>query len=224
MPSRTLIEALPSPIWARDEAGKLDLRQCRLCARGRSQGCRRRGAARHRAVRPRRARRALPRARGGKALRRPAAGHRRRQPPHLRRARLSRPAAAAPASPSTPPKPRRMRAELSAHGRRAPPHARSACRPASPSSLADQRLVFYNAAYRSLWDLDAGFLDQGPTDSARARPAARRPQAAGAGRLPRSGRRSCTRPTARSKPRSTPGICRTAARCASSPRPIRKAA
>ena len=31
---------------------------------------------------------------------------------------------------------------------------------------ADQRLTFYNAAYRSLWDLDAGFLDQNPTDSA----------------------------------------------------------
>jgi signal transduction histidine kinase len=31
---------------------------------------------------------------------------------------------------------------------------------------ADQRLTFYNAAYRALWDLDAGYLDQGPTDSA----------------------------------------------------------
>lgn len=31
---------------------------------------------------------------------------------------------------------------------------------------ADQSLKFYNAAYRSLWDLDGGFLDQGPTDSA----------------------------------------------------------
>ncbi len=31
---------------------------------------------------------------------------------------------------------------------------------------ADHRLTFYNAAYRSLWDLDAGFLDQSPTDSA----------------------------------------------------------
>ncbi len=31
---------------------------------------------------------------------------------------------------------------------------------------ADQRLTFYNAAYRSLWELDAGFLDQSPTDSA----------------------------------------------------------
>jgi signal transduction histidine kinase len=31
---------------------------------------------------------------------------------------------------------------------------------------ADHRLTFYNAAYRALWDLDAGFLDQNPTDSA----------------------------------------------------------
>jgi signal transduction histidine kinase len=31
---------------------------------------------------------------------------------------------------------------------------------------ADQRLTFYNAAYRSLWELDAGVLDQNPTDSA----------------------------------------------------------
>ncbi|MGE0521872.1 MAG: ATP-binding protein [Variibacter sp.] len=31
---------------------------------------------------------------------------------------------------------------------------------------ADHRLTFYNAAYRSLWGLDAGFLDQQPADSA----------------------------------------------------------
>jgi signal transduction histidine kinase len=31
---------------------------------------------------------------------------------------------------------------------------------------AGQRLSFYNTAYRSLWDLDPGFLDQNPTDSA----------------------------------------------------------
>jgi signal transduction histidine kinase len=31
---------------------------------------------------------------------------------------------------------------------------------------SDQRLRFYNAAYRSLWDLDVEFLDTGPTDSA----------------------------------------------------------
>jgi signal transduction histidine kinase len=31
---------------------------------------------------------------------------------------------------------------------------------------AEQHLVFYNTAYRALWDLDAAFLDQFPTDSA----------------------------------------------------------
>jgi signal transduction histidine kinase len=31
---------------------------------------------------------------------------------------------------------------------------------------ADQSLRFYNAAYRSLWSLDGGFLDQAPSDSA----------------------------------------------------------
>jgi signal transduction histidine kinase len=31
---------------------------------------------------------------------------------------------------------------------------------------ADQKLTFYNAAYRALWNLDAFQLDQGPTDSA----------------------------------------------------------
>jgi signal transduction histidine kinase len=31
---------------------------------------------------------------------------------------------------------------------------------------ADQKLSFYNAAYCALWDLDAAFLDQAPTDSA----------------------------------------------------------
>ena len=49
---------------------------------------------------------------------------------------------------------------------------------------ADQKLAFYNAAYRALWELDAGFLDQSPTDSARARPPARHEQAARAAELP----------------------------------------
>jgi signal transduction histidine kinase len=31
---------------------------------------------------------------------------------------------------------------------------------------SDQRLIFYNAAYRALWDLDAQFLDSAPNDSA----------------------------------------------------------
>ena len=39
-----------------------------------------------------------------------------------------------------------------------------------------------------------------------------------------NGRPSCTRPTARPRPKAANGTCPTAARCASSPRPIRKAA
>jgi signal transduction histidine kinase len=31
---------------------------------------------------------------------------------------------------------------------------------------ADQKLTFYNAAYRALWNLEAAYLDQSPTDSA----------------------------------------------------------
>jgi signal transduction histidine kinase len=31
---------------------------------------------------------------------------------------------------------------------------------------ADQRLIFYNTAYRTLWDLDPAFLEENPTDSA----------------------------------------------------------
>jgi signal transduction histidine kinase len=31
---------------------------------------------------------------------------------------------------------------------------------------ADHNLAFYNSAYRALWDIDAAFLDQAPTDSA----------------------------------------------------------
>ena len=39
---------------------------------------------------------------------------------------------------------------------------------------ADQQLTFYNAAYRALWDLDAGFLDQSADRFRGARPPARR--------------------------------------------------
>ena len=76
---------------------------------------------------------------------------------------------------------------------------------------AEGRLSFYNAAYRSLWDLDTGFLDQTPTDSAvldQLRAAASCPRR----RISANGRRRCTRPIARPKPRSTSGTCRTAAR------------
>ena len=77
---------------------------------------------------------------------------------------------------------------------------------------SNQRLSFYNAAYRSLWDLDADFLDQGPTDSAVLDRLARRPQASRTSRTSANGRARCTRPTGRSRPRSTCGICPTAVR------------
>ena len=49
--------------------------------------------------------------------------------------------------------------------RRASPHARPAATGVAIFG-ADHKLTFYNTAYRSLWELDAGFLDQTPTDSA----------------------------------------------------------
>ncbi len=58
----------------------------------------------------------------------------------------------------------RMRRELA---RMAEAHRRTLDHLATGVAIfsANQRLVFYNAAYRSLWDLDAGFLDQEPSDS-----------------------------------------------------------
>jgi signal transduction histidine kinase len=58
-----------------------------------------------------------------------------------------------------------MRAELA---RMVEAHRRTLDRLATGVAIfgATQKLTFYNAAYRSLWDLDAAFLDQKPSDSA----------------------------------------------------------
>ena len=88
----------------------------------------------------------------------------------------------------------------------------------------DRKLIFYNTAFRSLFELDAGFLDQTPTDTAVLDTLAQPPANCPRSRTSGCGSSSSTRPIARSSRRSTCGICRTAARCASSPRPIRKAA
>lgn len=58
-----------------------------------------------------------------------------------------------------------LRAEL---GRAVESHRRTLDQLATGVAIfgADQSLKFYNAAYRSLWDLDPAFLDQEPTDSA----------------------------------------------------------
>jgi signal transduction histidine kinase len=58
-----------------------------------------------------------------------------------------------------------MRAELA---RMREAHRRTLDRLATGVAIFDarQKLAFYNAAYRALWDLDANFLDQEPSDSA----------------------------------------------------------
>ena len=66
----------------------------------------------------------------------------------------------------------------------------------------------------------SAFLDSNPDDSERARPAARRRANCRSSRISGPGRRSCTKPIARSNPRTTPGSCPTAAPSASSPRQI----
>ena len=221
---RALIDALPSPVWARDLAGALVFVNPAYRARGRGQGRRPTRIARGVELLDRTAaRRGEPQPRRRQGLSRRAC--RRSSPAAAAPSTCStcRPARAAPASASTPPKPRRCAASSSACS--TPTAAPSTSSPTGVATFgADQKLAFYNAAYRSLWDLDAGFLDQAPTDSARARPVARRAQAAGGAGLPRSGRPRCTRPIAPPKPRSTSGTCPTAARCASSPRPTRRAA
>ena len=204
---------------------RADVRQRRLCrapSRPRTRPTRStRGA---RTARPRRARRGEPRARRRQALSRAACPR-------------SSPARGASSTCWTC-RPARGSAGIGIDATEAEAHARRArrawstriaarstsSRPASRSSAPTSTLTFYNAAYRSLWDLDAGFLDQSPTDSAvldRLRAARKLPEEQDFRAVEG---RSCTRPIARPKPRSISGICRTAARCASSPRPIPKAA
>ena len=197
---RTLIEALPSPVWARDVAGALTFVNAAYARAVEAKDAGRRGRARSRTARPRGARRGEPRARRRQDLSRRAC--RRSSPARGASSTCStcRPAAAAPASASTRPKPRRCARELN---RMTDAHRRTLDQLATGVAIfaADQRLTFYNAAYRALWELDAGFLDQSPTDSAvldRLRAARKLPEQAG---LPRLEDRSCTRPIARSRPR-----------------------
>ena len=89
---------------------------------------------------------------------------------------------------------------------------------------ADQRLTFYNAAYRSLWELDSGFLDQNPTDSAVLDQLRGARQAARGKGLPRMEGRAARGLSRDRGPASISGTCPTAAPSASSPRPIRRAA
>ena len=116
-----------------------------------------------------------------------------------------------------------MRAELNRMGEA---HRRTLDQLATGVAIfaADQRLAFYNTAYRSLWDLDAGVPRPEP-DRFRACSTSCAPRAScPRRRTSANGRASCTRPIARPSRESTSGTCPTAAPCASSPRPTRKAA
>ena len=161
---RTLIDALPSPIWARDIAGSLVFVNS---AYARAVEAKDPTDALARAVEllNRSARDDASRARAaGKPYtgRMPAivAGARRSfdvldVPTHKGSAGIGIDATEAEA----------MRGELSRLG---DAHRRTLDQLATGVAIftADQRLTFYNAAYRSLWELDGGFLDQNPTDSA----------------------------------------------------------
>ena len=75
-----------------------------------------------------------------------------------------RPAAAAPGSPSTSPSSRPCGSTCS--GRWTPSCAPStSCRPPLRSSTAARSLIFSNAAYQQLWNLDPAFLASRPSDS-----------------------------------------------------------
>ena len=220
---RTLIDALPSPVWARDNAGALVFVNAAYARAVEAKDPADALDARRRAAQPRR------RARRRAAPAPPASsmpgGCRRSSPARAASSTCStcRPARGSAGIGIDATEAEAMRAELKRLG---DAHRRTLDQLATGVAIfsADQRLTFYNAAYRSLWDLDAGFLDQDPTDSARARPAARRRASCPRSRTSANGRPRCTRPIARPRPRSTCGTCRTAARCASSPRPTRRAA
>jgi signal transduction histidine kinase len=161
---RALIEAVPAPVWARDEAGKLVFVNQ---AFARAVDAREGSEVVERGIElfDRGARTELLRAHETKQLysaRLPAVVSGQRRSFDV----LSVPAARGSAGigiDAT--EAETMRAELK---RTMDAHRRTLDQ--LPTGVAifgtNQRLSFYNAAYRSLWDLDAGFLDQGPTDSA----------------------------------------------------------
>ena len=161
---RTLVEALQSPVWARDEAGKLVFANA---AYGRAVEGRDGTEAVTRGIElfDRAAREELFRAHEGAKPytgRLPAivAGNRRifdvqAFPTGRGSTGIAIDATEAEA----------MRAEVK---RMAEAHRRTLDQMATGVAIfgSDQKLTFYNTAYRALWDLDANFLDQRPTDSA----------------------------------------------------------
>ena len=212
-----------APVWARDVAGAADLGQRRLRARRRGARRRRRDGAQSRDPRP-------AAREGAHARAPPATSYEARLPAIVAGTRrifevIDRPRpAAAPASASTPPKPRRCAPSSAAHDRGAPPHARPARDRRRDLHRRPAAHVLQRGLSARCGTSTPAFLDSEPDRFGRARPPARRAQAARGAGLPQLEGRAA-RGLSRDRGRaSTSGTCPTAARCASSPRPIRRAA
>ena len=163
-PLRALIEALPSPVWTRDATGQLIFVN----------------AAYARAVEAKNAVDAVDRRLEllDSAARKDIAQARTNDGKYAGRLRASSPARGEPstcwtlvprpAAPASAPTPRKLETMRGALVHLADAHRRTLDQLSTGVAMFDDkhRLTFYNAAYRALWDLDAGFLDQEPTDLA----------------------------------------------------------
>jgi len=161
---RTLVQALPSPIWARDETGALSFVNIAY-ARAVEAKNPADAVARGIELLDRPAREELARACAANEcyagrVRAVVAGTRRTF--DVRNVPTSRGSAGIGIDAT---EVETLRAELARMGEA---HRRTLDRLATGVAIfgANQKLTFYNTAYRSLWDLDASFLDQEPTDSA----------------------------------------------------------
>ena len=161
---RALLDSLPAPVWARDSAGAARLRQFGLCARGGG-----RGSGRSRGAPAGTARPVCPR---GAGTARAAGGtYTGRVPAIVAGGRrifevVDVPSAAGSAGIAIDrTEVETMRAELT---RMVEAHRRMLDQLATGVAIfnVDRKLTFYNAAFRALLELDAGFLDQTPTDAA----------------------------------------------------------
>ena len=157
---RVMIEALPCPVWVRDAAGELAFANAAY-ARAVGAGDGLSAVALGTELVDRAARAELERAQGGAMTRLPVvvAGHRRSLDLIEVAGTHGRAGIGIDAT-----EVESLRAEVARLGEA---HRRTLDQLATGVAIfgVDQKLAFHNAAYRSLWGLEAGFLDQRPTDS-----------------------------------------------------------
>jgi len=218
---RALVEALPSPVWARDEAGKLNYANASYA---RAVEARNAAEAVQRGIElfDRAAREELLRAHEA------AQAYAGRLPAIVAGSRASFDVLAFPArrgSAGIGIEATETEAMRGALERLVEAHRRTLDQLTTGVAIfgTDQRLSFYNTAYRSFWISTRASSTSGRQTRRCSTGCARRASSPSS-RISGSGRPSCTKPTRRSKPRATNGTCPTAARSGSSPRPIRKGA